>query len=128
LGQRARTARWSFTINWRKNHWPDFTKAIILGDRYWVCPAFSAPYDRQLHFDAFSSPDLIHWIQHERILDNREIRWAKRAIWAPAAVERQGKYYLFFGANDVHEGGIGGIGVAVADRPAGPFKDLLDGV
>ena len=46
-------------------------------------------------------------------------------MWAPAAVERNGKYYLFFGANDVHEGEIGGIGVAVADQPEGPFKDLL---
>ena len=30
-----------------------------------------------------------------------------------------------FSCNDVHEGEIGGIGVAVADNPAGPFKDLL---
>jgi beta-xylosidase len=46
-------------------------------------------------------------------------------MWAPAALEQNGKYYLFFGANDVHEGEVGGIGVAVADRPEGPFKDLL---
>ena len=35
------------------------------------------------------------------------------------------KYYFFFGANDVHRGEIGGIGVAVADKPEGPYKDLL---
>ena len=38
---------------------------------------------------------------------------------------KDGKYYLFFSANNVHEGEVGGIGVAVSDIPEGPFKDLL---
>ena len=105
--------------------WYADPEVAVFGNRYWIYPTYSAPYDQQLHFDAFSSPDLIHWTKHGRILDNQEIRWAKRAMWAPAAVERKGKYYLFFGANDVHQGEIGGIGVSVADRPEGPFKDLL---
>jgi beta-xylosidase len=50
---------------------------------------------------------------------------AKKALWAPAVVEKKGKYYLFFGANDVHEGEVGGIGVAVGNSPAGPFRDYL---
>jgi hypothetical protein len=105
--------------------WYADPEVTVLGDRYWIYPTFSAPYDEQLHFDAFSSPDLVHWTRHDRILDNQEIRWARRAMWAPAAVERNGKYYLFFGANDVHEGEVGGIGVAVANRSEGPFKDSL---
>jgi inosine-uridine nucleoside N-ribohydrolase len=105
--------------------WYADPEATVFGSRYWIYPTFSAPYDQQLHFDAFSSPDLVHWTRHERILDHREVKWARRAMWAPAAVERNGKYYLFFGANDVHAGEIGGIGVAVADQPQGPFKDLL---
>ena len=105
--------------------WYADPEVAVFGDRYWIYPTYSAPYDQQLHFDAFSSPDLVRWTKHERILDHRQVRWARRAMWAPAAVERQGKYYLFFGANDVHEGEIGGIGVAVAERPEGPFQDLL---
>ena len=36
------------------------------------------------------------------------------------------RYYLFFGGNDIQNNSeIGGIGVAVADNPAGPFKDVL---
>ena len=31
----------------------------------------------------------------------------------------------FFAGNDIHEGETGGIGVAVADSPAGPFRDAL---
>ena len=51
--------------------------------------------------------------------------WLWQALWAPSVVERGGTYYLFFGANDMHEKGEGGIGVAVADNPAGPFVDAL---
>jgi len=43
-------------------------------------------------------------------------------MWAPAVAERNGKYYFFFGANDIHDEKkeVGGIGVAVADQPGGP--------
>ena len=47
-------------------------------------------------------------------------------MWAPAIVKNDGKYFLFFGANDIqNDQQVGGIGVAVADRPEGPFKDYL---
>ncbi|HAL45543.1 MAG TPA: arabinan endo-1,5-alpha-L-arabinosidase [Phycisphaerales bacterium] len=105
--------------------WYADPEAAVFEGRYWIFPTYSAPYDEQMHFDAFSSTDLKQWTKHERILDGKQISWAKRAMWAPAVVERNGKYYLFFGANDVHEGEIGGIGVAVADKPQGPYNDLL---
>ena len=100
-------------------------EGVVFGKTYWIFPTFSAAYDDQLHFDCFSSKDLVKWTKHERIIDNSRIKWLRRALWAPAALEKDGKYYLFFGANDVHEGEIGGIGVAVADKPEGPYEDLL---
>ena len=100
-------------------------EGVVFGKTYWIFPTFSAAYDDQLHFDCFSSKDLVKWTKHERIIDNSRIKWLRRALWAPAAIEKDGKYYLFFGANDVHEGEIGGIGVAVADKPEGPYEDLL---
>ncbi len=105
--------------------WYADPEGIIIGDEYWIFPTFSAPYDQQLHLDAFSSKDLITWTKHERIISNKEISWLRRALWAPAIVQKDGRFYLFFGANDVHEGEIGGIGVAVADQPGGPYKDML---
>jgi beta-xylosidase len=75
--------------------------------------------------DCFSSPDLVNWTKHERIVDTDAIKWAERAMWAPCAVEKDGKYYLFFAANDIQPGQVGGIGVAVSDSPAGPFKDHI---
>jgi len=48
-------------------------------------------------------------------------------MWAPAIVQKQNKYYLFFGANDIqNDAETGGIGIAVSDNPGGPYKDYLD--
>ena len=69
--------------------------------------------------------DVVNWTKHSSVLDTSAVKWAKRAMWAPSIINKDGKYYFFFGANDVHEGEVGGIGVAVSDRPEGPYKDLL---
>lgn len=106
--------------------WYADPEGVIFGDEYWIYPTYSAPYDEQLFFDAFSSKDLVHWKKHPRILDAADVKWAKRAMWAPSIIEKDGKYYFFFGANDIQNNeALGGIGVAVADQPSGPFKDYL---
>lgn len=111
------------------------------GDEWWVFPTASAPFGKQTSFDAFSSKDMKTWEKHPRILTTNEVAWAKGAMWAPDAHEVGGKYYLFFSANDSYpqsgkreDGepksraalqGYGGIGVAVAERPEGPYRDLI---
>ena len=95
------------------------------GNTYWIFPTYSAPYKDQVFFDAFASEDLITWTRHARVLDTGAVKWSRKALWAPAVLQKGGKYYFFFGANDVHPGEVGGIGVAVADKPEGPYKDLL---
>jgi beta-xylosidase len=105
--------------------WYADPEGIIYDDTYWIYPTWSDMYEEQTFFDCFSSKDLVNWTKHSRILDNTEVKWAERAMWAPSVIRKDGKYYFFFGANDVHEGETGGIGVAVSDRPEGPYKDLL---
>ena len=106
--------------------WYADPEAVVFGKQYWVYPTYSAPYEKQVFFDAFSSPDLVHWTKHEKVLDTANVKWANRAVWAPAIVHKDGKYFLFFGANDIqNDSATGGIGVAVADKPEGPFKDYL---
>jgi len=106
--------------------WYADPEATIFNKQYWIYPTYSAPYEQQVHMDAFSSPDLVAWTKHENIIDSNAVKWAKRAMWAPAIVQKDGKYFLFFAANDIHkETEPGGIGVGVADNPAGPFKDYL---
>ncbi|WP_152403660.1 glycoside hydrolase family 43 protein [Paenibacillus cellulositrophicus] len=98
----------------------------IFQGRYWVYPTYSAAYDDQTFFDAFYSDDLVHWTKVERILEMKDISWARRAMWAPSPIERNGRYYYYFAANDIQSNDeLGGIGVAVADRPEGPFRDAL---
>ncbi len=106
--------------------WYADPEGIIFENKYWIYPTYSAPYDKQVFFDAFSSSDLVNWTKHPQILDTTSIRCAKRAIWAPSIIEKQGKYFLFFGANDIqNDNELGGIGIAVADKPEGPYKDYL---
>ncbi|SES90302.1 glycoside hydrolase family 43 protein [Prevotella sp. kh1p2] len=105
--------------------WYADPEAIVLNQRYWVYPTYSAPYGEQTHFDAFSSPDLVHWTKHYHVLDAYNVPWARRAMWAPSVVKANNRFYFFFSANDVHEGETGGIGVAVAEKPEGPFRDAI---
>lgn len=108
------------------------------GDRYWIFPTGCSVGKG---FDAFSSSDLKMWTCHPGILKIENVSWARTCMWAPDAHEKDGKYYLFFSANDAYpvdlKGGdltpqketgqqkYGGIGVAVADRPHGPYRDLV---
>lgn len=105
--------------------WYADPEAIIFDTTYWIYPTYSDDFDKQVFMDAFSSADLVTWKKHSRILDTTRVKWARRAMWAPAVVRKDDRYFLFFSANDVHEGEVGGIGVAVADRPEGPFSDYL---
>ncbi|SFU46474.1 Glycosyl hydrolases family 43 [Pustulibacterium marinum] len=119
------------------NHWYADPEGIVFGNEYWIYPTYSAKFDEQVYFDAFSSKDLVHWTKHERILDTSKVAWAIRAMWAPAVIKNKDQYFFFFGANDIQrEGSVfwdendtknhsGGIGIAVADNPGGPFKDYL---
>ena len=120
------------TLNAQKSGNPVFPgwyadpEVTIFGDKYWIYPTFSAPYNQQVFMDAFSSPDLVNWTKHSHIIDTVQVKWAKKAMWAPAIVEKDGKYYLFFAANDIqNNGNHGGIGIGIAERPQGPFRDYL---
>lgn len=66
-----------------------------------------------------SSSDMKNWTDHGSVFRAADdTSWAKKT-WAPAAIERNGKFYLYFG------NGGGNIGVVAADSPTGPFKDVL---
>jgi beta-xylosidase len=99
--------------------------AVSYDGVFWIYPTYSAEFKKQVYLDAFSSTDLKNWKKHPRIIDTTAVKWARMAMWAPSALRKDGKYFLFFAANDIHQGETGGIGVAVADRPEGPFADLL---
>jgi beta-xylosidase len=131
--------------------WYADPEGIIFGDNYWIFPTFSGENDdpgfpatftahqeeirkntinrqylKQTFLDAFSSKDLVTWTRHPHVLDVKNVSWAGYAIWAPSITKKGDQYFLFFGANDIQNNQQpGGIGVAVASRPEGPYSDHL---
>ena len=113
--------------------WYADPEGVILDDQYWIFPTFSAKYRDQVFMDAFSSHDLVTWKKHPRVIDTSIIKWAYMAMWAPSIIEKDDQYFLFFAANDIQskernkikDDTLGGIGIAVANQPAGPYKDHL---
>lgn len=66
-----------------------------------------------------SSSDMKNWTDHGSVFRAEDsTTWAKKT-WAPAASERDGKFFLYFG------NGGANIGVATAPTPIGPFTDPL---
>jgi arabinoxylan arabinofuranohydrolase len=60
-----------------------------------------------------------NWADHGSVFRASDATtWAKKT-WAPAAIERDGKFFLYFG------NGGANIGVATAPTPTGPFTDPL---
>ncbi len=56
---------------------------------------------------------------HGRVLDVQEVPWAGRQMWDTDVASKNGKYYMYFPAKDKTD--IFRIGVAVSDKPEGPF-------
>lgn len=76
-------------------------------------------------YHVFSSSNLTEWTDHGIIVSQYKVPWVDTttySMWAPDCVERNGKYYFYFPANIKSAFGKGfGIGVAVADKPEGPY-------
>lgn len=70
--------------------------------------------------DPMTSPVKDHGV----ILDVKDVPWAEKQMWDNDVVEKDGRYYLIFSAKDYN--GVFRLGVAVADRPEGPFIPNAD--
>ncbi|WP_207533986.1 family 43 glycosylhydrolase [Desertivirga arenae] len=110
--------------------------ARVFGDRVYVYPSHDIPYSpgkgRENWFimedyHVFSSKNLVDWTDHGMIVHQNKVPWVKSesySMWAPDCIFRNGKYYFYFPSTpaDTSVNGKGfTIGVAVADKPTGPF-------
>ena len=70
---------------------------------------------------AYSSTDMVNWTDHGIVASLKNFAWSDKTngAWAPQAIERNGKFYLYC---PIHGDGVA---VLVADSPTGPFKDPL---
>lgn len=95
--------------------------------QYIIYATKSLPYDEQTNQVCFTSSDLTHWQRHDDIIDMSGFPRARRAIWAPTIICKDGKYYYIFASNDIKTDDMpGGLEIAVSDSPTGPFRALMD--
>ena len=76
-------------------------------------------------YHVFSSANLTDWTDHGVIVSQTKVNWVDSttfSMWAPDCIEKNGSYYFYFPAGMKAVYGKGsGVGVAIADNPAGPF-------
>lgn len=104
--------------------------AMFVDGELWVFPTGgpggSWAADR---FGAFSSRDLKTWRSRGVILRRDRVRWIgddgarEHFLWAPGVATRGGKWYLYYSVGPQNPT-PSRIGVAVADRPQGPYRDI----
>jgi len=72
----------------------------------------------------YSSVDMANWTDHGSPMDLSAFSWANADAWAGQCIPRNGKFY--FSVPVYHTGTKNRmIGIAVADKPTGPFKDAI---
>lgn len=98
------------------------TPAEKPGRKDWFCMA---------DYHVFSSANLTDWTDHGMIVSQNKVKWVDStsySMWAPDCIERNGKYYFYFPANKNVADANGrrgfGIGVAIAEKPEGPYTPL----
>lgn len=79
-------------------------------------------YDMPRWF-CYSSKDMKNWKYESIIMENKDT-WSVdgRSAWASQVMKYKGKYYFYY-SSEYKDGK--GIGVAVSDKPTGPFVDML---
>ena len=109
--------------------------ARVFGDSVYVFPSHdilaTAGHGRigwfcMEDYHVFASKDLTEWKDDGIIVSQTTVPWTKRdgySMWAPDCIYRNGKYYFYFPAtpDSILYGRGFAIGVAVADKPWGPF-------
>jgi arabinoxylan arabinofuranohydrolase len=119
--------RYAFTTNGNPIITHEFTAdpaPLVQGDTLWLFAGHdrSGGQSRYIMKDwlVYSTTDLVHWTEYPVPLTITDFAWAKSGdAFAGQVIERNGKYYWYISTNWT------GIGVAVADRPEGPYKDAL---
>lgn len=110
--------------------------ARVFGNRVYVYPShdiLAQPGKGRMgwfcmeDYHVFSSANLTDWTNHGMIVTQNKVPWVKPdsySMWAPDCIYRNGKYHFYFPTTpkDTAANGRGfTVGVAVADKPEGPF-------
>jgi arabinoxylan arabinofuranohydrolase len=72
----------------------------------------------------YSTTDMVNWTDRGVPLSLQSFDWVNKDAWAGQCIFRDGKFYWYVPMNQSNGKGMA-IGVAVSDKPTGPFKDAL---
>jgi len=72
----------------------------------------------------YSTTDMLNWTDRGAPLSLKTFKWATQDAWASQCIERDGKFYWYVCVKDTTVRRMS-IGVAVSDKPTGPFVDPL---
>lgn len=97
--------------------YPDPT-IVKIGDSYWASATTS---NWMPAYPILKSPDMVNWTTVGHIF-NKLPDWADYYFWAPELSYENGKVYAYYSAHK--KGGNLCLGIATADKPEGPYKDL----
>ena len=97
--------------------------SMVYNDTLWIFAGedFTGgqSYYKMNNWVVFSTTDMKTFTEHPIPLKGVDFAWSSKNAWASHVVEKDGKFYFYTSTNTT------GIGVAVADRPEGPYKDAL---
>jgi len=80
---------------------------------------------KMFDWKCYTSTDMANWTDRGSVLSTATFTWAiKNCAWAPQCIFRNGKFYFYCPVTQKKTGSMS-IAVAVSDKPAGPFKDIL---
>ncbi len=105
--------------------------AHVFNGKIYVYPSHDIPHDgednddgdeyRMEDYHILSLDNLdADCVDNGEALHMKNVPWVSKQMWAPDCAYKNGKYYLYFPARD--KDGIFRIGVAVSDKPEGPFE------
>ncbi len=78
-----------------------------------------AKWFNMIDWHVFSTTDMKNWFDHGVVLSLDSLKWASKYAWAPDCEFYNGKYFFYYPTDRDY------IGVALCDKPSGPFKDPL---
>jgi hypothetical protein len=108
--------------------------ARVFNGKVYVYPSHDIPWSEgrgrknwfiMEDYHVFSSSNLTDWTDHGVIVSQNKVSWVDStafSMWAPDCIEKNGKFYFYFPAGMKAINGRGSsVGVAVADKPEGPY-------
>ena len=104
--------------------------ATVIGDTvYLICGHDTATDEayKMPEWVLYTSKNMTDWEYKGVVMSATDVTWRSdnTSAWASQMVGYNGKYYLYFCTWDKTSSGKQSIGVAVADKPEGPYRDAL---